>query len=242
MRTRALVSFALLSLPAIVGAQITRRPSTRTPIEPASPGPTVSVVGRDLAYKRARWALEGYSMFSAVQMPSAGGTTMSSLVGTGTHGDYRFTDAIAMTADATYAPYGTNGMSYQSAEMGTRIGVPISEARTRPFVDLRATFMNISDLYTQDFTGGPRNAANSRGRVSRGFGGFTGVGVEHALFGSFLLTTEVSALRSRMTAYRLEGFGSIPSQANYWSTMYRFQVGFRYNAQRAMHLDQNPRQ
>jgi hypothetical protein len=241
MRTRALVSLAILSLPAIVSAQITRRPSTRTPIEPAGLPPAVPEVARELAYKRSRWAFEGYSMFSAIQAPSAGGTAMSSVFGAGTHGDYRLTDAIAGTADITYSTFGTSNASYQSAEAGARFMLPGAETRTKPFFDARATYMSLSDLYSASLGSINGASVTPTSRYSRGFGGFAGVGVMHNLFGSFLLTTEIAALRNRMTTYRTTAY-SVPTGTSYWATTYRFSVGFRYHAQRTLALSQNPRQ
>jgi hypothetical protein len=240
MRTRALVSLALLSLPTIVSAQIIRRPSTRTPAEPASLPPAAPEVARELAAKRSRWALEAYSLFSAVQVPSAGGTAMTSVLGAGTHGDYRLTNALAGTADATYASMGNGGTSYETLEAGARYAIPIADMKTRPFIDARATYMYLNDLYSTNAatTGGGLTPTS---RYSRGFGGFAGFGIEHAISGSFLLTTELAALRNRMTTYRTTSYG-VPNGMNYWATTYRFTVGFRYNAQRSLALAQNPRQ
>jgi hypothetical protein len=220
----------------VVSAQITRRPSTRTPVEPAGLPPAAPEVGRELAYKRSRWALEAYSLFSAVQVPSAGGATYSAVMGAGTHGDYRLTDLLAATADVTYANLSNTNMSYQTAEAGTRFMVPIRDERTRPYVDARAVYMNLSDLYLGDLTTGRPST-----RYSRGFGGLAGVGVQHSMFGSFLLSTEISALRNRMTTYRSSG--AMPaSGTNMWATTYRLTVGMRYNSQRSLQLAQNPRQ
>jgi len=241
MRTRALVSLALLSLPMVVSAQIVqRRPSTRTPAEPAGLPPAAPEVGRELAYKRSRWWLEAYSLFSAVQVPSAGGATYSAVLGAGTHGDYRLTDLVAATADVTYANLSNTNMSYETAEMGTRFTVPIRDEVTRPYIDARAVYMNLNDLYFGDVTTG-RNSTTPSTRYSRGFGGLAGVGVEHSMFGSFLLSTEISALRNRMTTYR--STGTMPaSGTNMWATTYRLTIGVRYNQQRSMQLNQNPRQ
>src|SRR5262245_30696626 len=106
MRTRVVAVIALLSLPCALSAQL-RRPSTRTPAEPASLPPTISEVARTLAYKRARWSFEGYTMMSAIQIPSASGPTVSySTLGTGTHADYRITDRFAATADMSVSALG----------------------------------------------------------------------------------------------------------------------------------------
>jgi hypothetical protein len=241
MRTRALVSLALLSLPMVASAQVVqRRPSQRTPVEPASLPPAAPDVARDLAYKRSRWALEAYSLFSAVQVPSAGSSTYSAVIGAGTHGDYRLTDLVAATADVTFANLSNTNMSYETAEAGTRFMIPIPDERTRPFVDVRATYMMLSDLYFGDVTTG-RTSTSPGMRYSRGVGGFVGAGVHHSLFGSFLLTTELAALRNRMTTYRSSGL--MPATGtNMWATTYRLTVGVRYNAQRSLNLVQNPRQ
>lgn len=240
MRTRALVSLALLSLPMLVSAQIVqRRPGARTPIDPAPLPPAAPGVGRELAYKRSRWALEAYSLFSAVQMPSAAGSTYSTVIGAGTHGDYRLTDLVAATADVTYANLSSTSLSYQTAEAGTRFMVPIPDQRTRPFVDVRATYMMLSDLYVGDGNG--RTSTSPGMRYSRGLGGFVGAGFHYSLFDSFLLTTELAAMRNQMTTYRSNGL--MPANGTgMWATTYRLTVGIRYNSQRALQLSQNPRQ
>jgi hypothetical protein len=224
----------------VVSAQIVqRRPSTRTPAEPASLPPAAPEVGRELAYKRSRWALEAYSLFSAVQVPSAGGTTYSSVIGAGTHGDYRLTDLLAGTADVTFANLSNTNMSYETAEAGARFMIPIRDEATRPFIDARGVFMNLSDMYLGDATTGRTTTPSTR--YSRGFGGLVGVGVQHSLFGSFLLTTELAALRNRMTTYRATG--AMPASGTaMWATTYRLTVGVRYNSQRSLQLAQNPRQ
>jgi hypothetical protein len=165
---------------------------------------------------------------------------MTSVLGAGTHGDYRLTDALAGTADATYASMGTGGTSYETLEAGLRYKLPIADLRTRPFIDARATYMYLNDLYSANVVG-TGGSVGPMSRYSRGVGGFAGIGIEHAISGSFLLTTELAALRNRMTTYRTSSFG-VPSGMDYWATTYRFTVGFRYNAQRSLALTQNPRQ
>jgi hypothetical protein len=225
----------------VVSAQIVqRRPSTRTPAEPASLPPAAPEVGRELAYKRSRWALEAYSLFSAVQVPSAGGSTYSAVIGAGTHGDYRLTDLIAASADVTFANLSNTNMTYETAELGTRFTVPIPDERTRPFIDARAVYMNLNDMYLGDVATG-RSSTTPSTRYSRGFGGLAGVGIEHSMFGSYLLTTEIAALRNRMTTYRSTGV--MPANGtNMWATTFRLTVGVRYNQQRSLQLAQNPRQ
>ena len=59
---------------------------------------------------------------------------------------------------------------------------------------------------------------------------------------SLALTTELSAMRTRMNSYRLTGDPTLQGRTNYWMTAYRFTFGLKYNAVRALHLAQNPMQ
>lgn len=245
MRTRALVSLALLSLPSIVSSQImpprTGVGRTPTPVTPAPLPPAAPEIARELAYKRSRWAVEAYSLYSAIQVPAATGSVTTSVIGGGTHGDYRLTNSLSGTADVTYATLGTSNTSYQTAELGARYMLPIADLKTRPFIDARATYMALNDVFNSNFVQGGGGVMPSS-RYSRGLGGFAGVGVMRQITGSFSLTTEVAALRNQMTTYQSSGYRPVDAGQRFWSTMYRFTIGARYNSQRSLYLSQNPRQ
>ena len=57
---------------------------------------------------------------------------------------------------------------------------------------------------------------------------------------SFALTSELLATRDRMSMYRLDNPTSIPLASRYWMTSFRYTIGFKYNATRALNLAQNP--
>src|SRR6478752_5934187 len=111
MRARASLLLALLSLTSGLGAQVSRIPPRsgvggggRTPVDPATKPPEIPEVSRALEYRRSRWAIEGYSLISNIQMPLGSAVTSYSTIGAGTRGDYRLSQHLSATADATYSP------------------------------------------------------------------------------------------------------------------------------------------
>src|SRR4051812_3800109 len=103
MWTRKLLVLALLSMSTEATAQIRRSP-VRRPTEPqAAPlPPEAAPVARALAFRRSRWSAEGYTVFSAVNMPSSsGGSSSSAAYGAGTRADFRVTDHFSATMDMT---------------------------------------------------------------------------------------------------------------------------------------------
>jgi hypothetical protein len=252
MRTRTLVILGLLTLPAVVGGQVGRLPrgGQRTPTEPTpTPPKEIPEVSRALAYKRARWSTEGYSLVSTVRTPAAqGGLTSSTAYGVGTHADFRYTNLWSATADLTVSPLGGSSVS-ETAEVGTRFApLPWSQdyRSIRPFVDLRAAYMHLSDTYATpaQLSGGvpgvSRQLVNDT-RYSRGFGGVAGAGAEFPLTDVLALSTELSAMRNRMTAYRLTGPASVPGGSTYWMTSVRFAFGLKYSPVTPLNMIQKPR-
>jgi hypothetical protein len=70
-----------------------------------------------------------------------------------------------------------------------------------------------------------------------------GAGLEFSVTNTFAVTTELSAMRNRMTLYRLTGPASFPDGgANYWLTSVRYLIGIKYNPVSALRMSQNPRQ
>ena len=249
MRTRVLFVLALLVVPAGLTAQIRIPRGTRgtqpagvvAPLPPEAP-----VVSRTLAYRRSRWSVDGYALLSTVLMPQAngGGSATYTLYGSGTRGSYRFTDRFAMTLDGTVSPLGSPGNA-ETVELGTRYSPMPYDRQIRPFIDVRAAYMNISNTYSlssaQDGVPVPNTVANTEAWYSRGVGGIAGAGFDYSLTSSIALTTELAAMRTRMSAYGLASDPGVLPGA-YWMTSYRVLLGFKYNPVTTLHLDQNPRQ
>jgi hypothetical protein len=247
MRIRALLLVAVLA-PSAASAQVLRLPRRgQTATEPTPLPKEAPDVARALALTRSRWSADGYSLISTISAPSptGGGLVTSTAFGAGTHLSYRYTDAWSATGDVTVSPLG--GALYQTAEVGTRFAsTPWSPdfRSIRPFADLRAAYMHMSDTYatSAQLSGGipGTNAQLTDGvRYSRGFGAVGGAGLELPLTGTLALTTEVSAMRNRMTVYRLTGPAGIPGGSSYWMTSMRFAFGLTYS--RLNSLSQTPR-
>jgi hypothetical protein len=245
MRTPTLAVIALVSLSSISSGQAVRLPRAggRTIPQPTSLPPQIPIVAQALAYKRSRWSGEAYSVLSSVQVPTGtGGTTSYVGVGAGTRADYRYSDRWSATLDLTATPIG-GAATTQTAEVGTRFS-PLSWNQTiRPFFDVRAAYMHMYDTYalptgTDPQLGGPNQQFSEVGRYSRGLGGISGVGLEYSLTNTLAVTTEFSAMRNRMTTYRLLTSADIGNRTNYWMTSYRYTFGFKYNPVRALHLVQ----
>jgi hypothetical protein len=243
MRTRVVAVIALLSLPCALSAQILRpRPSTRTPADPASLPPTISEVARTLAYKRARWSFEGYTMMSAIQVPSAtGGAVSYSTLGSGTHADYRLNDRLATSVDMTVSALG--GPEMETAELGARFRPLPPGMQVTPFFDLRGGYTRLADNYSYPLgtvgVGGSSQFVDGQ-RYSGGFGAVAGAGIDAFIVGSWGFTAEMLAVRSHMNTYSMTT-GDIPSRSTFGMTSFRFAIGLKYNATQR-HFDQNPRQ
>jgi hypothetical protein len=249
MRTRALLVIALLVSSADLGAQIRRRPRVdpRTPPQPTPLPPEAVPVNRDLAYKRLRWSADAYSIVSAVEVPAGPGViSRYTAFGAGTHGAYRYTDMLSATVDVTASLLG-GPSNMETAEVGTRFSPLPWEQHVRPFFDVRAAYTRLYDsfAYTSPAPigipplGAPGQYANEA-RYSRGFGGVAGLGVEYSLTNTLALTTEVSAVRNRLTAYNISGPANIPLGSTYWMTSYRYALGIKFSPVRALRLAQNP--
>jgi hypothetical protein len=245
MRARAVALIALGALPVGLSAQVIRlpRPSERTPTQPAPPpSKEVPEVARALSYHRSRWSGEAYGLISAVRVPPVNGAITSyTTYGTGSRADYRITDHLSATADLTYSPLG-GFASTQTAEVGARLS-PFLNNSFHPFVDVRGGFMNMSDRYSIPVgqQGIPGQQYMNGERYSRGFGAIVGTGIVYFARPSWAITAEASAMRGALTTYRLTNVASLPVGTNYDMTSFRFAVGLRYNAARALMLAQNPR-
>jgi len=246
MRNRALVLSALLIAPAALSAQVRLpRPTRGTPPTAAPLPPEAPIVAKALAYKRSRWSEEAYSLINSFQIPDGAGTTSSASFGSGTRADYRFSDHFSGTVDATASALGSPIIS-ETAELGTRFVPGSLDQRLRTHIDARAQFIHLYDTpnlatSTGAIIGGfgQNNFATGQ-RYSRGFGGVAGAGFEFSFTNSFALTSELLAMRDRMSMYRLSNPTSVPLASHYWMTAFRYTIGFKYNALRTLNLKQNP--
>jgi hypothetical protein len=255
MRARAFAVVASLALSGVVvlplgvSAQIGRapRPATGRTLDPIVPNAVplpkeAPPISRALAYKRSRWAFESYTLLNSVQVPSGNGVSTQQSFGAGVHGDYRYTDNFSFTADLTSAAI-SNPTSTVSAEIGTRYAMLPLDRTVRPFFDLRGAYLRSYDAITSP--GQVISSINSpdytvTSRYGRGFGAGAGAGLEIALTHSLSMTTELVALRSRMTAYDSSNPVVIPQGSHFWTTTARYVLGFRYSPVRVAHLVQNP--
>lgn len=246
MRARALVMLGVL-LPSVLSGQgRIIRPGQRSPTEPTTLPPEAPSVARALSVQRSRWTIEGYSLLSSVQVPSAaGGVSTYTTFGSGTHADYRYTERWSATMDLTASAIGSPTIS-ETAEVGTRFApLPWSEdfRGIRPFFDVRAAYMHMYDTYASPLAvvaGTSGQDFSQVARYSRGFGSVAGAGLELPITNTMAITTEVSGMRNRMTTYHLSGPAGIPSGNSYWMTSFRFAIGFKYNPVSRLNMAQNP--
>jgi hypothetical protein len=239
MRTRLVSLAVMLALPAALSAQIIRAPRRPTTPGPVALPPTGGAVAQVLELHRSRWSSEAYSLFSDVRVPAGGGTANYATFGAGTHGGYRISDRFTGTADVTTSQFGSP-MSNSTMEVGTRF-MPIPfDADIRPFVDVRGSYMWLEDNFALP-TGQSAAADYSVSRFGHGFGGIMGGGFEYSLTNSFALSTELSAIRGRMTTYNTNNTAGIPIGSGYWMTSYRLTLGLKYSATRVAHMAAQPR-
>ncbi len=251
MRTRTVAVIALLTLSSLATAQVGgRRPPTggTTTTKPgAAPlPPEIPEVTRGLAYKRSLWTVQGYAMFGSIA-EAAGNGSSSTLagVGAGSQVDFRFNDMFSATGDLTATLLSASSV-VGTAELGTRFHPLNWSQQLRPFVDVRAAYLQTHDTYAFPDVGIPVGAPGSgfsgspQGRYSRGVGTLAGVGFEFGLTQSLGLTTELLAMRSKLTTYRFSGPASTTPNFSYWTSTYRYTIGLKYNPLRALTLSQNP--
>ena len=180
-------------------------------------------------------------MVSSIDVPMpGGGSTRYATLGSGTQGDYRFTDRVSATLDLTMSPFWGSAIT-ETGEIGARYRPAPLDANLRPFFDVRTAYMHMYDTFF--FPGAPPGGVGQQmvqeGRYSQGVGSVAGAGLEYSLTRSLALTTELSAMRSRMTTYRLTNPTSVPDAAgSYWMTSLRYMFGLKYNPVRALKLVQ----
>jgi hypothetical protein len=242
MRTGALVVIALLALPEVSYSQRLPRPGRGAQPEPAPLPPQAPEVNRALALKRSHWSAEGYSMLSTIQVPNLGGGTINySTFGAGTHAAYRVTNRVSGTMDLTLSTVDGGGLT-ETAEVGTRYETVPWDRGVSAFFDVRAAFMHMYDSFAFPVAAtdpaGSSNAFAQAQRYSRGFGGIGGAGLEVPLTRSLALTTELAAMRNRMSTYHLGGAVGLPTPESYWMTSFRFVLGFSYSPRSALQMVQ----
>jgi hypothetical protein len=237
MRTRAMVSIALLLLPVTAGAQ--RIPTPRTGSAPGRPVPLgrqPEPIARAESYQRLRVSVESYPMASYLQAPGFPGARRPmnwSTLGAGTRVEYRVSPRAAATLDLTSSLDG-DPMRVETVELGGRLRRAPSDSRLTPYVDARVGFIATqSSSGTLASSGYVLPSSLYSGASSYGFGGIAGAGVEYALTNTFALTTGASLMTSRLTASEYNGSGRTSS---YGMTAYRVSLGIKYNPVRSMVL------
>ena len=248
MRTRTLlvVSAALACvLPSFAGAQIIRLPHRGPLTKPTDRPmpPELKPVAQANAYHRSRWSVEGYPFLTSIQVPGPFGGGDSYMVsGAGVRAEYRTFDRVAGTLDVTSSMPGVAPM-LQTVELGARLRMVSSDRAIRPFVDMRAAYARMSDFFTADASSIPGAALGqqfiSGERFGQGYGGIAGAGLEYSLSARMSLTTEVTALRGRLSTYRLDTPTSVPNASGaYWMTTFRYSIGLRFTPMSVLHLQQ----
>jgi len=181
-------------------------------------------------------------VITTAQVPTDAGLSRYTSFGNGLRADYRYTDHWSATIDMT-ASYLFSPAITETGEVGARYAPLTLDHELRPFFDARLAYMHMYDSYQSNI--GPSLNGGFGGsdyadvnRYMRGFGSAIGAGFEFPLTQSLQLTNELSAVRSRMTAYRLTA--ALPTGTTYWMTAFRYSIGVKLNPVRTMHLDQNP--
>lgn len=233
MHLRALVSIALLLLPAASDAQRFPMPRIgRGPGRPAPLPPQAPEIARQLAYMRLPLAIESYSLISHFQSSSIvqGVPSSWTSMGMGTRADYRVTRSLSATLDMTSSFVGGPALT-QTLELGTRLRPERSERKAYPFVDLRAGYMHSYYVnsrpmrYVDPYA--PTASYGIGASYSHGLGGAAGAGMEYALTPTLSLISAGSVLRAHMAG---RGYGvARPSPDRFGMTAYRYMAGIRYN-------------
>ena len=231
MRARSVVALCLLLLPAAVSAQRVRLGGRGRATGPTELPPTAPTIARELSYVRLPVSFESYSVITRVDAPGFVGNGISSSwtsLGAGTRADYRFYRYASATLDMTSTIYG-GPMMAQTVELGMRLGPQRYEHRVYPFVDARYGYMysttsNVGTLESGMF---PTQQFAASARYSQGFGAIGGGGMEIGLTRRFSVTTALSVMRNRMTAYDFRG--TRPEDNTYTMTSWRYVLGLRFN-------------
>ncbi len=241
MRTRSVAFIALLSIPALLSAQRIPRPRIyrRPEPPPAELPPQPVIVANQLAYQRSKWSFESAPLVSHMEVPAVGGgTAVFTTLGMDNHADYRINDHYAATVDLDGSSDFSTAYDLVT-EIGARYRPFALDADVRPYFDLRGGYLYMSDQYAIPTPGGGIVAGSqfeSGWRFARGVGATAGTGFEYTLTRSLSLTTELTAMRSRMSAYHVSSAAALPNgEGRYWMTSVRYSLGFKYNAVHIVH-------
>lgn len=228
----AVVAVALL-LPSVATAQL-RRPGIDRPRpgEGISTGKQPEAIARAQALVRSRYSVEVYPLINRVEasgVAEGSPTARWTSFGTGTRLDWRHTEYLSWTMDLTAAYVGGQATT-ETAELGVRLHPGGWNDRLHPFADLRVGYEHVSQSLTnQDLGFSPVLSNSSAMRFGQGFGAVAGAGADYFLTNTLGLTTAVSVMRSRMTAYDFSGMSAPTDGPSYRLTSYRLAVGLRYN-------------
>jgi hypothetical protein len=233
MRIRIAIVAATLLFPTVGTAQ--RRMPTIGGRQPGPQMPTgrqPEVIARAQRMVRSRYSVEAYPLIDRVQasgLRDGSPTTRWTSFGTGTRLDWRHTDHLSWTFDLTAAYLGGRATT-ETAELGMRIRPQSWNDRLHPFADLRIGIEHVSQsLSNEDIGFGPGSIRTSTMRYGSGFGAAAGGGVEYFVTNTLALTTGLSVMRSRMTAYNYTGLSAPTPESSFRLTTYRLAVGLRYN-------------
>lgn len=238
MRVRTFALFVVLLLPASLHAQgihirlpwIGRRPTARAPLPPQAP-----VIAREMQYRASRLSAETYTVLSMVQTDhSAVGASTASMIGYGTHVDYRIRQRFSITSDVTQSIWGGPFLQNTFDFGGRYRPLRGPDYTIRPYVDLRGTlawsyanFAQPSDptnvIVTPEIAGS-RNGGHGRGLLA-------GAGFETSLSRQWSITTGVSVSRYRMTPWAGSG-----QDQSFGTTASRVTIGVKYNPGRMVPL------
>ncbi len=164
--------------------------------------------------------------------------------GAGSRGAYRFNDHILASVDLTHSVLG-GPTTTETMEVGALYRPIVEYQRLQPFVDVRGAYMHLYNTFipATEALNNP-DGVNTTGlgvsQLSHGFGGVAGTGVDISLTSNFSLTTELSAVRSRLTMYQSSSATAFPVGTPYSTTSYRLMLGIQYNPLHTQHVSQNP--
>jgi opacity protein-like surface antigen len=236
MRTLAVVSIALLLLPAGGAAQ--RQPVPRTGTVPGRPvpiGKQPEPIARAQEFQRLRVSAESYPMASYLRapgFPDPSQPTSWTTVGAGSRLEYRLTPRAAATLDLTSSLDGSP-MRVQTLEIGGRLRRAPSESRVTPYADVRVGFILAEYSGASGTPGFTRPTSLYMRSSSHGFGAVAGVGVEYAMTNTWAVTTGASLMQSRLST---SGYDGSAAPASYGMTSNRITLGIKYNPVRSMVL------
>jgi hypothetical protein len=187
-----------------------------------------------MRYKASRLSSETYTMYTFNQTDryvADRGVSTASMLGAGTHVDWRYKPALSVTGDLTTSLFG--GPYIQNAfDFGGRYRpVRGPDYKIRPYVDLRGSWAWSYASFAQPFDpNSPIAGPTIQGgrTTSHGLGALVGAGFETSVTRSIALTTGLGLSRYRMYAVQV-GQQRLGSNWNYSATAVRITLGLKYN-------------